>query len=1003
MKRTYCIAWLSLFLFLADAVTNARGQGQTILMTQGNKRVVTQDAPPNQPVPPNTPSPGSPQGNQSQPPSTPANPNDPNSKPPEKPAEKVVAPAPTTRPKDPPEPPDRKEFDVRPDDQGMVQFQFRNQSWPDLLKWIAETSNMSLDWQELPSDYLNIATPRKQTLEEARDLLNRHLLTRGYTMLELDGMLQVVKTAGINVSLVPKVPPEALVSLPPNRFVRTSFELDSLVAKDVVTEFKPLISSNGILNALDATNRLEAMDSAANLSEIYRILQDEQSDTAQSGLAREFILEYVRANEAYELLLSFLKIDSKSSSSPRRPSPEEMMVQQQQMQMQMQMQQQAGKIPQPPKVEINIVANARRNSIIANAPPNKMATIAAFIKRLDVPNDTTASLQRLETRMRVYRLVSLDPKQLVNSMISMDALEPTTRLEVDEKNKSIIAYASLSDQLLIQQTIERLDGSARDFEVIQLRRLRAEDVAGTIKFLMGKEESKDDRSRRSYMYYDPWSANNKNEPPDGFRVGANTQDNQLLLWANEIEIKEVTRLLQKLGEIPSEGVKRSKFRVIDASRSRETKEYLERLKQDWSKISPVPLTLPDDKEFDKPDEQLPQNTTLEKESKAPDNAPNPKANVLPDVTFNGTRSPDANRTIPSGVLSAFAPQAASNSAQESDSSPDATANQPRTSPSRSRMPNPTTEDPNRSIRINFDESGNLVLSGEDLDALDRLEQWMLANAPPQRSYEVFYIQNTRPSWIELNLKDYFKDDEKGGDDSSSPLSWIFGLEPGRKDKSDPQLGKKRKLKFISDLDTRSLIVIGADEKQLKTISSLIKLWDVPEKTNRQKLRFTKLVRIEHSRAESIVEAIKDAYRDLLSTNDKAFAKKGEGNKESKHEETTNGVSDSGGMSFSFTGRLSLGIDRITNSVIVSAEGEDLLKLVMDMIKELDDAAKPTGAVQMVQLGGTNSDVMERALKALVGAKEEKRPQPQAEGTPAQSSQATQQQMFQGNSKGQSRR
>jgi type II secretory pathway component GspD/PulD (secretin) len=965
--------------------------------------MATQDTPPNPPTPPNTPTPSSPQANQSQPPGKPANPNDPNSKPSEKPAEKVVTPAPTTRPKDPPEPPDRKEFDVRPDDQGMVQFQFRNQSWPDLLKWIAETSNMSLDWQELPSDYLNIATPRKQTLDEARDLLNRHLLTRGYTMLELDGMLQVVKTAGINVSLVPKVPPEALSSLPPNRFVRTSFELDSLVAKDVVTEFKPLISSNGLLNALDATNRLEAMDSAANLLEVYRILQDEQSDTAQSGLAREFILEYVRANEAYELLVSFLKVETKTSSSSRRPSPEEMAMQQQQIQMQMQMQQQAGKIPQPAKVEINIVANTRRNSIIANAPPNKMATIAAFIKRLDVPNDTTASLQRLETRMRVYRLVSLDPKQLVNSMIAMDALEPSTRLDVDEKNKSIIAYASLSDQMLIQQTIQRLDGSARDFEVIQLRRLKAEDVAGTIKFLMGKEESKDDRSRRSYMYYDPWSANNKSESPDSFRVGANTQDNQLLLWANDVEIKEVTQLLKKLGEIPSESVKRSKFRVIDANRSAETKEYLERLKEAWSKISPVPLSLPDEKEFEKTEDDLPQKPTLEKDSKQPDQNPKAKANTIPDVTSNSRTSPDSNPTIPSGVLFAFTPQIAPQNAGPSNPNQEESENSSPVAPSRSRSSNPSHQDPNRSIQISFDESGNLVLSGEDLDALDRLEQWMLANAPPQRGYEVFYIQNTRPSWIELNLKDYFKDDEKGGDDSSSPFSWIFGMESGRRDKTDPQLGKKRKLKFISDLDTRSLIVIGADEKQLKTISSLIKLWDVPEKTNRQKLRFTKLVRIEHSRAESIVEAIKDAYRDLLSTNDKAFAKKGEGNKESKHEETTNGVSDSGGMSFSFTGRLSLGIDRVTNSVIVSAEGEDLLKLVMDMIKELDDAAKPTGAVQMVQLGGTNSEVMERALKALVGAKEEKRPQPPAEATPPQPSQANQQSMFQGNSKGQSRR
>ena len=95
-------------------------------------------------------------------------------------------------------------------------------------------------------------------------------------MLELDGMIQVVKTAGINVALVPKLPPEALQSLPPNRFVRTSFSLDSLMARDVVKEFEPLISSNGKLNALESTNRLEAMDSAANLLEIYRVLQEEQ-------------------------------------------------------------------------------------------------------------------------------------------------------------------------------------------------------------------------------------------------------------------------------------------------------------------------------------------------------------------------------------------------------------------------------------------------------------------------------------------------------------------------------------------------------------------------------------------------------------------------------------------------------------------------------------------------------------------------------------------------------
>jgi type II secretory pathway component GspD/PulD (secretin) len=190
----------------------------------------------------------------------------------------------------------------------------------------------------------------------------------------------------------------------------------------------------------------------------------------------------------------------------------------------------------------------------------------------------------------------------------------------------------------------------------------------------------------------------------------------------------------------------------------------------------------------------------------------------------------------------------------------------------------------------------------------------------------------------------------------------------KREKNDPQLGKQRKLKFISDTDTRSLMVIGADEKQLKTIRELIKLWDVPEKTNKQRLRFTKLVRIEHSNADSVVDAIKDAYRDLLSTNDKAFSKGktgAGGATESKHDDSGDSISEGGGMNFSFTGRLSMGIDRVTNSVLVSAEGEDLLKLVIEMIKELDKAAEPSGSVQMIQLGGTNSEAMEKALMALM--------------------------------------
>ena len=82
----------------------------------------------------------------------------------------------TKRPADPPQAPDPKELEARPDAEGRVRFNFTGQPWPGVLQWLADISAMSLDWQELPDGYLNLTTQRSYTLEEARDLINRHLL-----------------------------------------------------------------------------------------------------------------------------------------------------------------------------------------------------------------------------------------------------------------------------------------------------------------------------------------------------------------------------------------------------------------------------------------------------------------------------------------------------------------------------------------------------------------------------------------------------------------------------------------------------------------------------------------------------------------------------------------------------------------------------------------------------------------------------------------------------------
>ena len=72
-----------------------------------------------------------------------------------KPAE---APKPVTRPDKPTGPGNPEAFQVRPDSEGLLQFQFDGAPWPTLIEWLGEVSGMAIDWQELPGDFINLRT-----------------------------------------------------------------------------------------------------------------------------------------------------------------------------------------------------------------------------------------------------------------------------------------------------------------------------------------------------------------------------------------------------------------------------------------------------------------------------------------------------------------------------------------------------------------------------------------------------------------------------------------------------------------------------------------------------------------------------------------------------------------------------------------------------------------------------------------------------------------------------
>ncbi len=1014
---------LVLFVMLALGLTMRPAWAQSkraIIRTEGGGIQLNDGAVPAQPVVPGQPNPNAKPGDAK--PGDPNKPADPNA--PKEGEKKKDGPSPlTTRPAKPQRPPNPDELkNLKPDADGKVKFNLKGQPWPDVLDWLAETSQKSLDWQELPNDYLNLVTQQSYTIEEARDLLNRHLLSRGFTMLTHGEQISVVNVTKINPGMVPRVEPDDLQTLPDHDYVKTSFPLAWLLADQAETELKPMLSPNGKLTHLTNTNRLEAMDSVKNLREIWTVIQEEQSGGKQEQLVREFKLKHTKATEVLDQLHTLLGINKPNSQKKRSGSSgggggmdPNMMMQLQQM-MQPMMQQMAaasaagagaGGAAKPKPGEVRLLANERENSILATAPPDKMAIVAQAVKTLDVVSSRGEHLLQNVQRMQVYRLNGIDPQALIDLLDDVGNLEPTTKVQVDAKNKSIVAYASLADHMTIKLLVDKLDGSSRKFQVIPLRKLGAEYVAGSIEFMMGGAEKEKNQSRSNPYYFDynPYGTRSQTQTDnsDKFKVDADVENNRLLLWANEIELREIENLLMKLGEIPPQGGNRSRQRYLENLDPEDAEQLLERVRKIWPGISPNELIIEDaapprkprhPEPAESPDTTPPRDESSKEKSPAKINAPKaqapqPKARevllaVADDPTGQDLTAQVSN--LPGQEESEESPAVRPNRAQSQNRDGQV-----------ENLPHERTPPP---VRIRRGPDGKLILESQDTAALDQLEDLLREAAPPKKDFKVFYLKNSS-TWafsVELSLKDFFDEGKKKSGGGYDPfLDRYFG---GDSKDTTRRLSKRKPLKFISDSDSGTIIVQGATPEQLKVVEELINIYDQPLANEGKQVRKTQVFTLKYSKATVLAEAVKDVYRDLLSATDKALQNNqpgkegqkppernytfiyggGEGDDKSKKQETP----------VKFKGLISVGVDDISNTIIVSAP-ESLLENIAELIDQLDRAARPTNSVQVVKLDGkVNATELQKRLNKIFTKPQPKNPQQQKPNQPQQPQQPQQQ-------------
>ena len=859
-------------------------------------------------------------------------------------------------------------------DDDRVMFNLKGQPWEAVLEWLAKESQLTLDWQELPGDTLNLITARSYSLEEARDILNRHLLSRGYTMLLTGELLSVHKLSEVKSSLVPRVEPEKLEGLLNHTLVKVSFDLDWLLADEAVQELAPLLSKAGKISKMSRTNRLEIMDTAGTLKDIHQILLQEQSDTGQEQLVKTFRLEHRRANEVLTLLMDLLGMERPmggggggGGSSGNNMGEVTNVMRQMTQQLQRMAGSQGGgaKGGEREPTKTRLVLNQRENMILAQAMPDQMAIIEKAIAQIDVPADARHSLLQNMNKFKVYPLQTVDPQTLVDLLTELGDMAPGTVLNVNKDKKSIVAFATIADHLTITTLVEKLDQSGRVVEVIPLRRLEADYVAGTIRALMSPPKQDENSSRNSY--YSRYSSNEPKAEEQDFKVEADIENNRLLVYANTVEMDEIMALLQKLGEIPDPNAADDGIRVFEMSPSDDPREVLERLKQLWRGGNELQIDLPE------PAVETPQPT----DEDATDDA-EPTAESVTAVT----------NEVPSRRMSAaefFAMlHKESLERQHAKAKPKPAAGT-RWQPAEAILPqSAAAQEPTKSqailtfaedeetqrkrppVRFSLSADGQLIVTSDDTEALLEVEDLLKRLVEPAPNYKVFDMKYATPSWVTLNLKDYFKAEEET--ESSMSYDPWYGYRPSTKKKSgSPSLGSRRQPTFIYDNFTSTILVRDADRKQLRVIEDLIAIYDVPEPADTRSMRVTKIFKLKNSKADTVAQAVKDVFRDLLSANDKALEKKDGEKQQTRSYSYFGGGDDTGDEEtpIRFKGLLSIGMDTTSDTLVVSSTAS-LMDTVSDLIEELDKAAEQTSLLHVVKVDPTVdiSLIQERLSKAL---------------------------------------
>ncbi|MFN7770808.1 MAG: secretin N-terminal domain-containing protein, partial [Planctomycetaceae bacterium] len=917
-----------------------------------------------------------------------------------------------------------------------MSFKFQFAPWDQVLKLFAETAQLSLDMNEVPTGTFNYYDDREYTVPEALDILNGYLLRKGFVLIFRDRFLVVWNLDDPPPpNLVPQVTPEELPKRGKNELMSIVIPLKGTDPKTAAEDIKELIGPQGKVIPLPKINRLFVTDIGSNLRKIFDLLEGLGNVEESKNSFRQFRFKHITALEAEKTLRDLFALPSRmastrmTSAAPAArgsaPAPQQPQQPQQPQfnfgpggwggggwggggfggggfgggggewwrrreegrgggdrggdnnnpqQQQQQQQQQAQKAAALAAAKIQLTADLRTNSLLVTAGNEDMALIEKTIESIDVEEspDQVARQGANQPQLEVYPLNAADPRMVVDML---NATVPGLVIYEDLKTRRINIYASPTDHQQVRAIIKQLDGGAGEsVTVVNLRKIDPGAAATSLRSLFGSNAA------------------------DGPSIEADVVGKRLMVRGSPEQVAEIRKVLTQLGEDGEGGGRRessgSPIRTLDMG-GRSAEEMLSLIERILppSERSTIRIVRPSGggnplfrgSGTNRPGS--PENELFDRKV-----LPKSPAETPRETAPRGSGRGPAATTEDSGSIDDLAREL-DELLEDSDSrprrpNPDRRATATPSGQGRIRLTAQDAEEsataprrePARSagggeIRVTT-EGGKLVLSGDDLDALDRLEgflQQVIESAPDNKTrWTVYYLRAADATETATMLGALFP--QGSVTQTATQSGGLFGNLTGGLSSLGGSLmdmsgmGKSQPLRIIPELRSNALFISGPSE-QVNDIMAALEVLDTNELPESAKDRVPRMIPVEVADVTEVASIIKEVYKeqmDPVGGNPLAALARGGGGGGGFNPLAMmlGGGQPQGRQQRGI--QLTLGIDERTNTLIVSSS-EQLFRQVEQLVQAIDQSAREANnTVRVVTLNSSNTAVAGQALSSLLG-------------------------------------